>query len=149
MAPLKITVPNPDFIKFPDPDITPEYVAVLDWLKVASPLAREILFSTVAPFEELIEDPPPKLIVPEPDTDPEPVVSTNPPDPDLVILALMMISLSASKVRSLLLEDDIAERTVISPSWEPPPSVLMVILLLANAVTKVLALICSSSSSAV
>ena len=149
MAPLKVTVADPDFIKFPDPDITPEYVAAPDWLKVASPLVREILFSTVAPLEELIEDPPPKLIVPEPDTDPEPVVSTNPPDPVLETLAFMMISLSASKVRSLLLEDDIAEETLISPSWEPPPSVLTVILLLASAVTKVLALICSSSSSAV
>tara|TARA_B100000886_G_scaffold158546_1_gene108117 strand:+ start:49 stop:495 length:447 start_codon:yes stop_codon:yes gene_type:complete len=116
LDPLKVTVPEPDLIKFPDPDITPEYSAVPDWLKVASPLVREILFSTLAPLEELIEDPPPKLIVPEPDTDPEPVVSTNPPDPDLVIFALMMISLSASKVKSLLLEDDIAEETVIFPS---------------------------------
>ena len=85
-------------------------------MKVASPLAREILFSTVAPLDELIEDPPPKLIVPEPDTDPEPVVSTNPPDPVLEILEFMMISLSASKVRSLPLEEDIAALTVIFPS---------------------------------
>ena len=68
------------------------------------------------PLAELIEDPPPKLIVPEPDTDPEPGVSTNPPEPDLVILAFMNISLFDCRVRSLPLEEDIADETVISPS---------------------------------
>ena len=61
----------------------------------------------------------------------------------------MNISLFDCSVRSLLLEDDIADETVIFPSWEPPPSVLTVILLLAKAETRVDALICSSSSFAV
>ena len=30
LAPLTVTVPDPYFIKFPEPDITPEYVAVPD-----------------------------------------------------------------------------------------------------------------------
>ena len=85
-------------------------------MKVASPLVREILFSTVAPLDELIEDPPPKLIVPEPDTEPEPGVSTNPPEPDLVILAFKIISLLDCSVRSLPLEDAMADETVMSPS---------------------------------
>ena len=89
LFPDKVTVPEPAFTKFPLPEITPEYVAVFEWLKFVLPLLNVILFWTVVPLLVVILVPPPNIILPPPDTWFFPASNVNPPVPDLVILLLI------------------------------------------------------------